>query len=110
MRWPRLVWLAAFSLIAGACQRSQPRTAEERGGSVYVRSCSGCHGPDGRGAARMGLSSAPRDLTDPSLYEDPDALRETILRGQGQMPAFRKVLVEQDLDDLMAYLATLPRR
>ncbi|MBX3130917.1 MAG: cytochrome c [Polyangiaceae bacterium] len=109
MRWSRLGWLAAFSLIAG-CQRSEPRTTEERGASVYMRSCSGCHGPDGRGAARMGLSSAPRDLTDPSLYEDPDALRETILRGQGQMPAFRKVLVGQDLDDLMAFLVTLPRR
>lgn len=57
----------------------------------------------------MGLTSSPRDLTDPTLYEDEDALRDMILRGNGQMPAFQKVLVKDDLADLLAYLKTLPR-
>jgi mono/diheme cytochrome c family protein len=97
-------------LAASGC-RHPPRTQAQRGQSVFLRSCAGCHGPDARGTHPPGFTTPPRDLTDPALQArlDDAAIRETIRYGKGQMPPFGAALVPEDVDDLLVYVRTLKR-
>lgn len=107
--WLTLSLLAA--LLLPQCQQA-PRTAEERGGRLFVRSCSGCHGVDGRGGRRVGLNARSRDLTDPAFHSSvsDETLRKTIRNGKGAMPAFGALLEPKELDDLVLFLRSLPKR
>jgi mono/diheme cytochrome c family protein len=98
-----LALIAAVGLFA--CQRPS-KTGEDRGASLFARSCAGCHGPTGREGVRAGYRVPPRDLTDPKLYAtlDDNAIKDVIRHGKGQMPAFGRALGPGDLDDLLAYL------
>ena len=105
-----LVLLAACAMALGACRHPR-RTPVERGQGVFLRSCAGCHGQDGRGAHPPGFSVPPRDLTTPELQArlSDGALRETIRYGKGQMPPFGASLLPEDVEDLVAFVRTLKR-
>jgi mono/diheme cytochrome c family protein len=77
---------------------------------VFQRTCSGCHGGDGRGVMRLGLSKAPRDLTNPEFHAQvtDDDLRRVIRIGKGQMPAFGGLMGDDDLSNVIAFIRTLP--
>ena len=102
------VFAALFQL---RCQQT-PRSAEDRGARVFVRSCSGCHGMDGRGGRRVGLHATSRNLADPAFHASvsDEALRSTIKNGKGAMPAFGALLDPQELNDLILFLRSLPKR
>jgi mono/diheme cytochrome c family protein len=87
------------------------RTAEarSRGRAVYLAHCALCHGEraDGRGVRREGLSSAPRDFTDPRWRRSarPEALYKTIREGvRGTPMAAWPSFDEKTTWDLVAYL------
>lgn len=107
-RWFSVLFLV-FAPGSIACAE-KPKTPVERGERSFVRLCSGCHGADGRGVRRPGLKVPPKDLTDPALHErlGEGGLRRTLRDGKGQMPAFGNLLPEQEIDELIAYLKTLP--
>lgn len=100
----------ACAFATFACRRAE-KTPLERGQGVFLRTCAGCHGPDGRGTKPVGFATPPRDLTDPKLHErlTDDALRDTVRYGKGQMPPFGAALLPEDLNDLVLYLRTLRR-
>jgi mono/diheme cytochrome c family protein len=102
------VAVTVFAL--SGCHRKE-RTPVERGFGVFMRSCAGCHGPDGRGTRPPGFSVPPRDLTDPELQArlGDDALRETIRYGKGQMPPFGAALSDVEVSDVIQYVRTLSR-
>jgi ubiquinol-cytochrome c reductase cytochrome b subunit len=104
----------ALSLLlsSAACARTRTRSAEERSAGLFARVCAGCHGVDGRGTARAGLRTRPRDLSDPKLYESmtDEQLTRVIHEGKGQMPAFGRALTPSDIDDLVRHLHTLKAR
>jgi mono/diheme cytochrome c family protein len=101
--------LIAFSLLLTGCN-SAPRSLTERGAGVFLRACSGCHGPDGSGGLRPGFVVPPRDLRDAtymSLLSD-EQIRGIIRNGKGQMPAFGALLEEDEVKSVIAFVRTLP--
>jgi mono/diheme cytochrome c family protein len=101
--------LALVALAQAGCEPSDP-TPVGRGRRVFQRTCSGCHGPDGRGVMRLGLTKPPRDLTDPEFHAQvtDEQLRSVIRTGKGQMPAFGGLMGDEDLSNVIAFIRTLP--
>lgn len=105
------VWWAGLSAaaVALACEPSD-QTPAGRGARVFQRSCSGCHGANGRGVMRLGLTKPPRDLTQSEFHENvtDEQLRAVIRTGKGQMPAFGGLLGDSDIRAVIAFIRTLP--
>lgn len=76
-----------------------------RGGELYGRYCTNCHGHDGRPV----LPGAP-DLSRPTslLKPDPELLL-SIRSGRGAMPAYQGLMRDREILDVVAYLRTLLR-
>ena len=71
----------------------------EKGKPLFTETCSGCHGPEARGA--IGVNLVERPL----LYRAPD-LAATVRRGRGKMPPNR-ALTDRQIADILAYLRSL---
>ena len=104
-----MVVLELSALCQLACEPPDP-TPVGRGRRVFQRTCSGCHGPDGRGVMRLGLAKPPRDLTDAQFHAQvtDEQLRSVIRTGKGQMPAFGGLMGDEDLSNVIAFIRTLP--
>jgi mono/diheme cytochrome c family protein len=89
--------------------RLRSSEARDRGRALYRQHCVLCHGvdADGRGVRREGLSSKPRDFTDPAWRRTTSprrvyfAIREGV--GGTAMPSW-KSLDEGETWDLVAFL------
>jgi cytochrome c oxidase cbb3-type subunit 3 len=92
----------------------------ERGKPLYEENCAGCHGADGRGEGRgTGVTLSrerefaimPPALNNPGFQvAAPDAMIATIIkqgRPSGIMPAFRTVLSDAEVADVVAYVRQL---
>lgn len=109
---PRL--LAASLLLAPLAARADGNPAAGR--AVYEQSCAACHGPNGRGdgPAAMALNPKPRNFTDAArMAKIPQSERlEVVTEGGASaglspvMPAFKGALSPQQIDDVLAYVAT----
>lgn len=98
-RWRRTAGLLLLGAAAGAAHGGDIA----KGGEIYARHCAGCHGTDGRPVMPL----AP-DLTQPTALLKPDPMLLASLRGgKGAMPAYRGVLRDRDLLDVVAYMRTL---
>jgi mono/diheme cytochrome c family protein len=99
-------WLAVVGALG--CEARDP-TPAGRGARIFVRTCAGCHGADGRGTLRPGLSRPPRDLTKPDFQAQisNEQLRHSIRIGKGQMPAFGGLMGEEEIADVIAFVRTL---
>lgn len=88
-----------------AAPGSLPAADYFSGKQVYSRHCVGCHGVDGAGQA----AGAPDFRYGTRLLQPDGALFQTIAQGRGGMPAFRGVLSEEEILDVIAYMRTLRR-
>ena len=80
----------------------------ERGAALWKVDCQACHGVEGRGdgAATAALRKKPKDLTRiarPPVFPD-GVLAYRIANGGEVMPAWKGVLTEQDIWDLVSYI------
>ncbi len=108
--------LAVLVVLAG-CQSEPHKTDAElglnaqqsAGRRVFQQDCAECHyayisrglhGPSLEGLFRMQFLSSGMPAND-------DRVREIILSGRAQMPAFGPRLSSQQVNDLLAYLHTL---
>jgi mono/diheme cytochrome c family protein len=102
-------WLmvaATAPAVAGDAKRGEP---------MYLRYCTGCHGADGRGGGKNFMphvgALTRKGYTD--LLED-SYLAAIIAEGgeafgkSSYMPAWKSTLSSQDIDDVIAYVRTLP--
>jgi len=84
--------------------------SQARGMQLYLDNCEFCHAADGTGANWIGsfLEPRPRDLTSPdfNLINTPGPLRELIKGGieNSSMPAWRSVLTDAEIDDIILYM------
>jgi high-affinity iron transporter len=89
--------------------------ARERGRTLYLQHCALCHGDraDGRGVRRQGLTSPPRDFTDPAWRQRTSPRRVFYVIREGvrgtAMPSW-KSLEEPDAWNLAAYLLAVGER
>jgi len=83
---------------------------ERRGRALYLQNCAFCHAPDGTGRNWIGsfLEPHPRDLTDPAIAQgmSREQLKAVIREGLPgtSMPAWKYILREPELNDLIAYV------
>ena len=75
------------------------------GKRVYSRHCVGCHGAQGEGEA----AGTPNFRYGNRLMQPDAVLFRTINDGRGGMPAFRGILSEQQMLDVISYMRSLQR-
>jgi mono/diheme cytochrome c family protein len=98
------VGLAALAAGLVFCQGAALAADAARGKIFFTQKygCYQCHGTEGQGSAITGPKLAP----DPIPY---DALSAFIRTSSRNMPPFREqILPNQDLEDIYAYLKSIP--
>jgi cytochrome c553 len=107
----RVALIALLYLSAGTLLGCEGGTPLERGTRTFQRSCSPCHGADGRkgSATVLGFNPPPRDLTDHEFHaqRSDEQLRRSIRLGKGQMPAFGAILDDEDISSVILFIRTL---
>jgi mono/diheme cytochrome c family protein len=81
------------------------------GKTLFVRYCTGCHGPEGGGDGYRFLRGPdPANLKSPSTKKKSDAvLLKTIHEGKPNMPPWDVRLSEKESRDVLAYVRTLAK-
>ena len=117
----RELWLAPIVLgalclfaMAATALRFAPTTVSASAADVrttYNAKCVKCHGRDGRGRTTQGRRTHARDMTDANWQNDvtDERLFNSITNGRGKMPAFKKSLNENQIDELVNYVRRLRR-
>ena len=123
-------FLPLFVLVLGGCssgvnsasESSTARTGQAanaisgpvvRGRAVYQQNCSTCHGASGKGDGPTAFqcTNPPSNLCDSDIAEQSRrALFRRISRGGSGMPAFERLLSEQDRSDVVEYVRSLSAR
>lgn len=80
-----------------------------KGKRLFTRHCAGCHGPEGKGDGYKLLGPDPANLTAPASKKKSDsALLATIHEGKPNMPSWKGILSDRDMQNVLAYIRTLP--
>jgi mono/diheme cytochrome c family protein len=83
------------------------------GEKVYKQRCVLCHGPEGKGdgPGAAALNPKPRNHTDASYMstQTDEQLMTSIRDGKGQMPAWGKILSQEEMTSVLAYIRTLAK-
>jgi len=77
----------------------------QKGNQLYTKNCQNCHGADG--VAQM--PGVPDFRRGEGLFRSDDDLLQFIRNGSGMMPAYRGLLSDRDILDVISYLRTLRR-
>jgi cytochrome c6 len=96
---PRL--LASLLLMLGSGVSHAADT--NKGAELYAMHCSKCHGVSGISI----MPGAPNFAQNEGLMSPDGALLISIRSGNAAMPAYRGVLSDQDILNVIAYLRTL---
>lgn len=111
--WDRSTLAAKRKAPADEVERKNPIAADEKslaeGKKVYTNNCAPCHGPSGKGDGPKGvdLKPLPADLSAPEVAAESDgALYWKITTGQRPMPAFKKLLPDDERWHIVNYLHT----
>lgn len=96
---PRL--LASFLLMFGSGLSHAADT--NKGAEIYAKHCTTCHGVSGISV----MPDAPNFAKGEGLMSPDRALLITIQSGKAAMPAYRGVLSDQDILNVIAFLRTL---
>jgi len=93
--------LAAGAQSASAQNNLSPKLAHGR--QILTQNCNVCHLPQNPGSATYG----PR-LSKTSVNGDDKLMKEVIQNGLVKMPGWKYTLKDSDIDDVIAYVRTLP--
>jgi len=87
----------------------------EHGESLFVQLCSGCHGKDGRGGAHSFMPHVDTLTKKGYIDELPDEYLAFVIGEGGEaagknayMPSWKSKLSEQDIQDIIAHIRSLP--
>ncbi len=109
------VWFVGNILFGYMAQADAKPKAQNgdvaRGKTLFVRYCTGCHGPEGGGDGYRFLRGPdPANLRAPSVKKKSDAdLFKTIHEGKPNMPPWETRLSEKESKDVLAYVRTLAK-
>ena len=99
------IWLwvsLAFALVSVIQPEARAADPSE-GRKTYMAHCQNCHGSNGVGQ----MPGIPDFSRGEALLQPDAALVRTIQDGKGMMPAYRGLLTEEQLLDVVAFLRTL---
>ena len=98
--------LSMVAVVIGVFALASPAAAAdlELGKKVYAQKCTGCHGPDGKGNAKMAetLKVKIPELAASAAKSDAELLK-SISEGKKPMPSFGKSLKKDELDAVVHY-------
>ncbi len=99
------------TLVQGRAEPQVQNGDAARGKTLFVRHCTGCHGPEGGGDGYSFLRGPdPANLTSPSTRKTSDTdLIKAIHDGKPNMPPWKTRLSEKESRDVLAYVRTLAR-
>ena len=109
------VWFVSGLLFGTVVEgQAEPKAQSgdvARGKALFVRHCTGCHGPEGGADGYKFLHGPdPANLTSPSTSKQSDAkLIKTIHDGKPNMPPWKTRLSEKESRDVLAYVRTLAK-
>ena len=98
--------LVVFALVAWplAASAQNTLTAQQRHGrQILTQNCNLCHLPQSPGEKTYGPI-----LNKAAANGDDALMKEVILNGLVRMPAWKYTLSSSDVDDIIAYVRTLP--
>ena len=116
--WMRRVSTIVFAggLLLGTVVQGQAEPKAQsgnvaRGKVLFIKYCTGCHGPQGDGEGYRFLRGPdPANLTLPSTRKKSDAdLFKTLHAGKPNMPPWKTRLSEKESRDVLAYVRTLAK-
>lgn len=104
-----MLTLAAVALPFFSTARSRATVpATDVGESVFSARCVKCHGADGSGRTTLGRDMKVPDLHSDGVQRSSDAeLSEVIARAKGEMPAFRKKLSREQIQQVVLHVRRL---
>ena len=113
---PAIVFLILFATVAVALAERLVGTARVNfappaapdAASLFNSQCAKCHGRDGRAKTARGRQTRTRDFTSADWQNDvsDERIFNSISRGKGKMPAFKK-LSDAQIDSLVSYVRRL---
>jgi len=103
---PERRWWAAIAVTAGlamaGCKGQQGGgTVQSTGEQLYAANCATCHGDNGKGLGQYPTIIGKADLL------GGDYARTVIREGRNDMPSFAGKLSQQQIDEIVDYVATL---
>lgn len=101
------------SLWHSSSAAETPAADVANGKKIYSQHCAICHGKTGQGdgAAGKSLKPPPRDFSQGKFkFNKGDAeLLAFIKKGKGAMPAWGKILSDEQIQDVIAFIHTLKK-
>jgi cytochrome c553 len=106
-----LLGITALAVVILFPHQSQATTAvAEDAAATFKAKCATCHGADGSGNTPMGKKLAVRDLRSAGVQKQSNAqLAGVISKGKRKMPAFRKSLSGDQINQLVAHIRSLKK-
>jgi mono/diheme cytochrome c family protein len=101
-----------FGIVAqGQAEPKAQNGDVARGEILFVKYCTGCHGPEGGGDGyKFFRGPDPANLTSPSTRKKSDAeLLKTIHEGKPNMPPWNVRLSKKEGRDVLAYVRALAK-
>ena len=82
----------------------------QTGADTYKAKCQMCHGATGLGDTPAGKAMKARPFNSPDVLKESDAdLISVIKNGKNKMPAFAGKLTDPQINDVLAFIHTLPK-
>ena len=108
--------LGAAVLPACAAAQDEARKGNrEQGEALYLRYCRGCHGEEGRGDGLVFMPKVPNLSKKGYIDQLPDSYLLLAMQKGGPgigksnyMPAFEGTLTSEQMQDIIAYVRSLP--
>ncbi len=104
-----LTTLALLPVIGNGVRRNpdNKKTAAE----IFDKSCSSCHGKDGRAKTFKAKFNHARNLADSEWQGNvsDERIFNSISNGKGKMPAFGKKLSDEQVNSLVTYVRSLKK-
>lgn len=86
-----------LSLFAFACATDTGIVGDaDAGETLFADNCAACHGADGTGGSGPDITGL-----------DATTVEDTVIAGEGDMPAYGETFDEQEIADVVAYVLTL---
>jgi mono/diheme cytochrome c family protein len=108
----RIGWIIVMALAGTlAWGEAGRKEVPQSGEAIYRQKCGGCHGLDGKSESTMGKTWKMRDLTSTEVQKQTDAeMIDIITLGRGYMPPYGRLLSNDRIQAVVAYIRELGKR